>query len=212
MMHGMRVIITGATGMVGEGVLFACLEAPEVEHVLLLSRKRYEIAHPLVEQRVEPDFLKMTDAPSGYDACFYCAGVSSAGMKEAAYTVITLDTPLHVAKLLVAANPQMVLCHVSGRATDANGKGAMWKRVKGRAENALSALPFKAVYHFRPALMTGFPGQKNVSVLYRIAAKVLGPFYETLSLKEVGLAMIRAVKSGAPKDRLEAKDIKALAS
>ncbi len=216
----MRVILTGVTGMVGEGVLLACLENPAVEKVLSVSRKPTDHVHAKLEQLLVPDFRKLADdieaKLTGYDACFYCAGISSAGMNEADYTVVTYDTPLAFASTLSRLNPDMVLTHVSGQSTDGTEKGRiMWARVKGRAENALMKLPFKGVYNFRPGLMTPKPGQKHVKALFRaglVLAPVMKLFLPFLTLEQVGRAMIHCVKSGAPKQVLEVKDIAALVS
>jgi len=212
----MRVILTGVTGMVGEGALLECLENAEVEKVLSVSRKPTNHDHPKLEQLLVPDFRKLEDVEdklTGYDACFYCAGISSAGMKEADYTVITYDTPIAFATTLARLNPNMVLVHVSGASTDGTEKGrVMWARVKGRAENALMKLPFKGVYNFRPGLMTPKPGQKHVKTIFRVGlvlVPLLKLFFPALTLAQVGQAMIRCVKSGAPKQVL-VKDIAAL--
>ena len=215
----MRVILTGVTGMVGEGVLLECLENPAVEKVLSVSRKATAHSHPKLEQLLVPDFRNLAaveDKLTGYDACFYCAGVSSAGMSEADYTVITYDTPVAFATTLARLNPGMVLAHVSGAGTSGSEDGRMmWARVKGRAENALMRLPFRGVYNFRPGLMTPKPGQKHVKGIFR-AALVLTPvlkvLFPMLTLAQVGRAMIRCVSSGAPKQVLEVADIAALAS
>ncbi|MBL8949742.1 MAG: NAD-dependent epimerase/dehydratase family protein [Myxococcaceae bacterium] len=213
----MKIIVTGSTGMVGEGVLLECLESAEVEKVLSVSRKPTQHTHPKLEQLLVPDFRKLDgldEKLTGYDACFYCAGISSAGMNEADYTVITYDTALAFATKLAQLNPNMVLTHISGAHTDGSEKGrVMWARVKGRAENALMKLPFKGVYNFRPGLMTPKPGQVHVKKLFR-AALVLTPvfklFFPALTLAQVGQAMLKCVKSGAPKQVLEVPDIAAL--
>jgi uncharacterized protein YbjT (DUF2867 family) len=216
----MRVILTGVTGMVGEGVLLECLEDPSVTKVLSVSRKPTDHTHPKLEQLLVADFRALSAEDeaklTGYDACFYCAGISSAGMNEADYTVVTFDTPMAFATTLARLNPNMVLTHVSGASTDGTEKGrVMWARVKGRAENALMKLPFKGVYNFRPGLMTPKPGQKHVKAIFR-AALVLTPvfklFFPALTLQQVGHAMIQCVKSGAPKHVLEVPDIAALAA
>ena len=215
----MRVILTGVTGMVGEGVMLECLESEAVEKVLSVSRKPTQHTHPKLEQLLVPDFRKLSDVEAkltGYDACFYCAGVSSVGMSEADYTVVAYDTPVEFATTLARLNPGMVFTYVTGAHTDGSEKGrVMWARVKGRAENALVRLPFKGVYNFRPGLMTPKPGQKHVKALFR-AALVLAPvvklFMPALTLEQVGRAMIRCVKSGAPKAVLEVPDIAALAA
>ena len=214
----MKVIITGTTGMVGEGVLMECLSNPEVDRVLAVSRRPCGHVHPKLSECLVADFRDVSREKaqlSGYDACFYCAGVSSVGMSEEDYAAITYETPLRFAETLLSQNPTMVLVHVSGAHTDGTERGkVMWARVKGKAENALSRLPFKAVYHFRPSLMKPTPGQKHIKRAYRVLL-VLYPlmnlFFPGLELERVGRAMIRAAKHGAPKPVLEAKDIANLA-
>jgi len=167
----MRIILTGATGMVGEGVLLECLENDSVEKVLSVSRKPTNHTHPKLEQLLVPDFRNTSDVEAkltGYDACFYCAGVSSVGMSEADYTAISYDTPVAFATTLARLAPGMVFIYVTGARTDSTEQGkTMWARVKGRAENALMRMPFKAVYNFRPSLMKPAPGQKNISARTR---------------------------------------------
>ena len=214
----MKVIITGTTGMVGEGVLLECLENDAVTKVLAVSRKPTNHTHPKLEQLILSDFRDTAAVETqltGYDACFYCAGVSSVGMSEADYTAITYDTPLAFATTLSRLNPTMVFTHVTGTRTDSTEQGkTMWARVKGRAENALMRLPFKSVYNFRPGLMTPKPGQKHLKTSYRIAlvfAPLLKLFFRPLTLSQVGRAMIHCAQSGAPKHILEIADIAALA-
>ena len=214
----MRIILTGVTGMVGEGVLLECLENDAVEKVLSVSRKPVKHEHGKLEQLVVADFRETREveaALTGYDACFYCAGVSSIGMSEADYTVISYDTPVAFATTLVRLNPNMVFTYVTGMRTDSTEQGkTMWARVKGRAENALMRLPFKGVYNFRPGLMTPKKGQKHLKTSYRIAlvfAPLLKLFFKSLTLAQVGRAMIRCVQTGAPKQILEIADIAALA-
>jgi uncharacterized protein YbjT (DUF2867 family) len=214
----MRIIITGVTGMVGEGVMLECLENEAVEKVLAVSRKPTNHTHPKLEQLVVADFRETKDVEAklaGYDACFFCAGVSSVGMSEADYTAITYDTTIAFATTLSRLNPNMVFTYVTGMSTDSTEKGkTMWARVKGRTENALMRLPFKGVYNFRPGLMLPKPGQKHLKTGYKIAlvfAPVLKLFFKSLKLSQVGRAMIRCVQSGAPKQVLEIADIAALA-
>jgi uncharacterized protein YbjT (DUF2867 family) len=214
----MKVIVTGVTGMVGEGVMLACLEDPRVSKVLGVARKPSGHTHAKLEELIVSDFTKLDghDATlTGYDACFYCAGVSSVGMKEGDYTRVTYDTPVAFAQKLVALNPGMVMCHVSGASTDSSEQGkVMWARVKGRAENALMKMPFKGVYNFRPGLMLPMPGQKNLKTGYRIAlvaAPLMKLFFPALKLRTVADAMINATTRGAPKQVLEVADIAALA-
>jgi uncharacterized protein YbjT (DUF2867 family) len=212
-----KVIITGATGMVGEGVMLECLSNSAVERVLAVARRPSGHTHPKLEECLVRDFRDLASVEprlSGYDACFYCAGVSSVGLGEAEYTALTYETPLAFATALARLNPNMVLVHVSGASTDSSERGpVMWARIKGKAENALSRLPFRAVYHFRPGLMKPVAGQKNLKRLYR-ALLVFYPlmklFMSALSLHTVGRAMIRCVQSGAPKSVLEVADIRAL--
>lgn len=214
----MKVIVTGATGMVGEGVMLACLENPAVERVLSVSRRPSGHTHPKLEECLVPDFRELGAVEgqlAGYDACFYCAGVSSVGMSEAEYVVITYDTPLAFATTVARLNPNLVLTHISGASTDGTERGSvMWARVKGRAENALMRLPLRGVYNFRPGLMKPVPGQKNLKRFYRMMMPlfpVMQLFFQALTLQEVSRAMIRCVSAGAPKQVLEIADIKALA-
>ncbi|MEO8549082.1 MAG: NAD-dependent epimerase/dehydratase family protein [Kofleriaceae bacterium] len=212
----MRVIVTGVTGMVGEGVLLECLESPDVEKVLAVSRKPVNQAHPKLEQLQIPDFQQLGDVEAqlaGYDGCFYCAGVSSIGMSEADYTKISYDTPVAFATTLARLNPNLVFTYVTGAHTDENSK-RMWARVKGRAESALAKLPMKGVYNFRPGLMTPKRGQKHLKTSYKLAlvfAPLIKLFFPALALAEVGQAMIKCVKTGAPKQVLEIPDIRELA-
>lgn len=215
----MKVIVTGATGMVGEGVLLECLDNPEIERVLSVSRRPSGHVHPKLEELLVPDFRELGAVEAqltGYDGCFYCAGISSVGMNEADYTRISYDTPLAFAATLARLNPSMVLVHVSGSHTDGTEQGKiMWARVKGKTENALMRLPLRGVYNMRPSLMKPVPGQKNVKTGYRVML-VLYPlmalFLPGLTLNQVGRAMIRCVRDGAPKQVLEPADIKALLS
>ena len=212
-----KVIITGATGMVGEGVLFECLQNSRVSDVLIINRRHYEMQHPKLKELIVPDFLKLSDFAAnlkGYDACFFCAGISSVGMKEDKYARITYDTTIAVAKAVLEVNSNMVFTYVSGAQTDSSEKGRMmWARVKGKTENDLAKLSFKAEYNFRPGAMLPFPNQKNWKPLFKFLVKIIKLFSpkNVLSMHEVGLAMINAVTIGYDKNVLEIKDIKALA-
>jgi uncharacterized protein YbjT (DUF2867 family) len=214
----MKVILTGATGMVGEGVLLECLDNALVEQVLSVSRRASGITHPKLTELLVADFRELGSAEEqlrGYDACFYCAGISSVGLSEADYTVITYDTPLAFAQTLARLNPGMTLVHVSGSHTDGTEQGkVMWARVKGKAENSLMRLPFKGVYNFRPSLMKPTPGQKRVKGSYWLIV-VLYPlfnlFFPGMSLRDVARAMLNAARFGAPKQVLEVADMRALA-
>lgn len=216
---GVKVILTGATGMVGEGVLLECLENPVVERVLSVSRRTCGRTHEKLTEVLVPDFRELGGVEAeltGYDACFYCAGISSVGLKEAEYTVITYDTPVAFASTLARLNPGMTFVHVSGSQTDGTEKGkVMWARVKGRAENALMRLPFKAVYNFRPAFMKPTAGQKNVIGGYwlvRILYPILTLVFPGMQLRDVARAMINAVRFGAPKPVLEVAELRELAA
>ena len=212
----MKVIITGATGMVGEGVLIECLENKQVIEILSLSRKSCGMTHPKLKECLIPDFMNIEQYAkelSGYDACFYCAGVSSIGMDEEKFTKIIYDTTLHVAKTLSQLNPDMVFTFVTGQGTDSTEHGKiMWARVKGKTENALMQLPFKGQYNFRPGFMKHFKEQKNVKTILKVVSwffPILFP-KQSLTLQEVGRAMIQVVNKGYSKNVLEIQDIKKL--
>ncbi|MBN7811177.1 NAD-dependent epimerase/dehydratase family protein [Algoriphagus sp. H41] len=213
---GLKIILTGTTGMVGEGVLLECLENDQVSEVLSISRRPYAISHPKYSELLLSDFMQIDahrDRLRGFDACFYCAGVSSIGMSEADYTHITLTTTLRFAQVLAKLNPEMVFDFVTGALTDSSEQGrSMWARVKGKTENELMKLPFRGQYNFRPGLMTPVKGQKNVKGIFKPFIAIL-PFFmpkKTLSLHEVGRAMIRTVTEGYSKQVLEVPDIKVL--
>ena len=216
-MAGIRVIITGSTGMVGEGVLFECLLNEKVSEVLIINRRHYDLQHKKLKELIVPDFLKLDDFADqikGDDACFFCAGVSSLGMKEEKYRHLTYDTTLAFAKSLLQHNSNMVFTYVSGSHTNSTEKGKiMWARVKGKTENDLNKLGFKAQYNFRPGAMLPFAGQKNWSTTYRFIAKGLKIFMpdSILHMRDVGRAMINAATVGYHSSTLEIEDIKALA-
>jgi nucleoside-diphosphate-sugar epimerase len=216
-MTDIKVIITGATGMVGEGVLFECLQNPTVSEVLIINRRHYELQHSKLKELIVPDFLQLNQFAynlNRYDACFFCAGISSVGMKEDKYTRITYDTTMAFAKALQVANNNMVFTYVSGSHTDSTEKGRiMWARVKGKTENDLAKLPFKAEYNFRPGAMLPFDGQKNWKSVYKFIVKIVKAVSpkNVLTMQEVGQAMINVVTVGYPKNVLEIGDIKQLA-
>jgi uncharacterized protein YbjT (DUF2867 family) len=217
-MDGINVIITGATGMVGEGVLFECLQNERVNEVLIVNRKHYDLQHAKLKELIVPDFLKLNEFAktiSGYDACFFCAGISSIGMKEDKYTHITYDTTLAFAKAFLGANPGSVFTYISGAQTDSTEKGRiMWARVKGRTENDLVKLPFRGVYNFRPGVIIPFDHQKNWKPLFRWLAKAVKAIApkSALTVQQIGRAMINATISGYPAHVLEIKDIRKLAA
>lgn len=220
MSNKIRAIITGATGMVGEGVLHECLLHPNVEEVLVINRKKCGINHPKLKEIIHADFFDLSAIRNelvGYNACFFCLGVSSIGMREPDYAKLTHTLTMHVADVLSFQNPGMSFCYVSGAGTDSTEKGRiMWARVKGKTENDLIKLPFKAVYNFRPAIIKPTKGLQNTLKLYHYFGWMM-PIMQLItpnsicSLKEVGLAMINAASNGYDKSILEVKDIKALA-
>ena len=211
----MKVILTGATGYVGEGVLLECLAHSDVEHVLVVGRRTCGREHAKLKELLVPDFMKLEavkDELRSYDACFFCAGVSSLGKGEEAYTRLTYDTTMAFARALHAVSPQATFTYVSGAGTNPDGR-QMWARVKGRTEQELSTLGFRQQFNFRPGIMTVTPGMKNPTWWMRVLVPVFGLVmpWVTCSMKQVGLAMIHAVQRGYPKNVLEVKDIKELA-
>lgn len=214
-----KAIITGATGMVGEGVLYECLNHPEVEQVLVINRKPCGVTHPKLKEIIHADFYNITPILpqlSGYNACFFCLGVTSVGLKEPEYRKLTYDLTMHVATQLSSLNPDMTFCYVSGAATDSTEQGkVMWARVKGKTENDLMKLPFKKVYAFRPGYMQPTPGLKNTLKMYSFLSwsypllRRLFPGHVS-TLQELGIAMIRCAKKDYSKSVLEVKDIVAI--
>lgn len=215
-----RAIITGATGMVGEGVLLECLQRNEVEEVLIVNRRPGGFNHPKLKEIILKDFFDLTSLQGqlkGYNACYFCLGVSSVGMKEDDYRHFTYDLTMSFAREVLKQSPDLTFCYVSGASTDSSEKGRlMWARVKGKTENELMKLGFKDVYAFRPALMQPTPGQKNALKAYKYLGW-LYPIIKTLApgsastLKEVGDAMINVTLKSSDKKVLEVKDIIALA-
>ncbi|KMQ65497.1 epimerase [Chryseobacterium angstadtii] len=216
-MNPIKIILTGATGMVGEGVLMECLENPNVSEILSVSRKPSGKTHPKLKEYLVPDFLSISpddENLKGYDACFFCAGVSSVGMNEEDYTRITYDTTLHFAQVVLKQNPEMVFNYVSGASTDSTESGKlMWARVKGRTENALKKLGFRNAFNFRPGFMKPVEGQINVKWFFKPFIWFFPVFFpsKSLTLHEVGRAMINGVHKGYPTSVLEIRDIKNLA-
>ena len=215
-----KAIITGATGMVGEGILHECLQDPSVSSVLVINRKPCGVSHTKLKEIIHADFYDLSAIESqlsGYNACFFCLGTSSVGMNEADYTKVTYTLTMHVAETLCKRNPDMTFCYVSGASTDSTEKGRlMWARVKGKTENDLMKLPFKRVYNFRPGFMLPTPGLKNVLPFYKYVNwmyPILRPVFPNhmSTLAQVGLAMIHVVQRGSDKKVLEVKDIVALA-
>jgi uncharacterized protein YbjT (DUF2867 family) len=216
----MNVILFGATGMVGQGVLRECLLDPGVQKVLTIARSATGEQHEKLRELLHRDFLDYSDINSdlsGFDACFFCLGVSSAGMKEEQYYRVTYEFTLAAARTLASLNPDMTFIYVSGQGTDSTEQGRiMWARVKGKTENALSALPFKAAYMFRPGAIQPLHGITSKTRLYRAIYVVMGPLFplwKTLwpnsitTTERLGRAMIEVARHGAPKRVLENRDI-----
>jgi uncharacterized protein YbjT (DUF2867 family) len=208
-----NVIIFGATGMVGQGVLRECLRDAEVQRILLIGRSASRVRDGKVSEIVQADLTNysgIAEQLRGYDACFFCLGVSSAGMSEADYRRVTYDITLAAARALLAANPQITFLYVSGTGTDSSEKGsAMWARVKGATENALLALPFKAAYMFRPGFIQPLHGVKSKTAWYAAMYAITAPMYPLLRLvlgkymtttEELGRAMLCMAKQGTAKD------------
>jgi uncharacterized protein YbjT (DUF2867 family) len=215
----MRAIITGATGMVGEGVLLECLNHPDVNQVLVINRRPGGVSHPKLAELIHEDFFNLApieERLAGFDACFFCLGVSSVGISKEEYARMTYELTLNVARLLARVNPAMTFCYVTGAGTDGSEQGRVaWARVKGATENALLRL-FKNAYMFRPGFMKPTPGQKNVKNYYRYIGW-LYPIGRALypagfcTLREVALAMIQVARRGGPRQILEVHDIVELA-
>ncbi|BDA78691.1 epimerase [Leptospira kobayashii] len=220
MKQKIKVLLTGATGMVGEGVLHECLKSEAVESVLLVSRKPSNIKHPKVKEIIVPQFSDLsgyTEELKGYDVCYFCLGVSSAGMKEEKYRELTYTLTLDFAKLISKLNPDSEFFYISGKSTDSSEKGSiMWARVKGKTENDLRKLGFAKVYAVRPGYLHPTPGLKNTIVYYHYitwAYPMLRKFFpkSVSTLEELGRAMISVSLNGYEKDILEVEDIIELA-
>jgi uncharacterized protein YbjT (DUF2867 family) len=219
----MKVLLFGATGMIGQGVLRECLLDPQVTQVVAILRRASGQIHPKLMEILHQDFLDFSAIEgelSGLDACCFCLGVTSAGLSEEAYGRVTFDVTLAAAQTLVRLNPQMTFSYVSGAGTDSTERGRiMWARVKGRTENALLRLPFKAVYLFRPGLIQPLHGITSNTPLYRWIYRLLGPIFPLVrrfapdsftTTEQLGKAMLQAGLKGAPKTVLETADINRL--
>lgn len=218
--RGMKVILFGASGMVGQGVLRECLLDANVESVLAVGRSPAGQRHAKLREILHDNFVDYSAIESqlaGYDACFFCLGVSSVGMNEERYRHLTYDITMAAAATLARLNPQMVFVYVTGRGTDSTEQGGlMWARVKGKTENDLLRLPFKAAYMFRPAGIQPLHGVRSrtswVQAIYTVAGPLLSllnrvaPRYMTTT-EQVGRAMIKVARDGYPKPVLESEDI-----
>jgi uncharacterized protein YbjT (DUF2867 family) len=220
----MNVVLFGATGMVGQGVLRECLLDPQVQSVLSVGRTATGQHHPKLREIIRgslADLVSIEDQLRGYDACFFCLGISSAGMSEDDYRRVTYDLTIAVGQTLVRLNPGITFIYVSGAGTDSSEHGrSMWARVKGRTENALLRMPFKAAYMFRPGVIRPLHGIRSKTRSYRLLYIVLAPFVILVSAiapnsitttEKMGRAMIHAAQKGASKALLGTRDINALA-
>ena len=222
-MNKLNVIITGATGMIGEGVLYECLNHPEVERVLVITRNSTGYTHPKLTEIIHQDLSDISslgDLLNGYNACYFCLGVTAVGKNEADYTRLTYTLTLNFAKTLAEHNPEMTFCYISGAGTDNTENGrTMWARVKGRTENDLMRLPFRKVYNFRPGGIEPFLPLRPTQTYYK-TYKYLKPIFVLMkwiapgmiiSLKDLAAAMINSTVVGYHTNVLEMKDMKILA-
>jgi uncharacterized protein YbjT (DUF2867 family) len=219
-MKPLNVIVTGATGMVGEGVVYECLRHNDVKKVLIISRRPSGMAHEKLTEIIHTDFYDLVPIETqlqGYETCFFCLGVSSVGMKEEDYLRVTHTLTLHMAQLLSRQNPDMTFCYISGAGTDGTEKGrSMWARVKGKTENDLKKLPFRRVFAFRPGFIRPIPGLLRIHNYYRYIGWLF-PIGRALypagfcTLRELALALIQVAKDGFEKAVIEGEDIIRLA-
>lgn len=218
---GIKVIITGSTGMVGEGVLLICLQDPTVEKVLVINRKPLGMTHPKLTEIIHTDFYDLSPVQSqlaGYDACFFCLGVSSVAVKGDEYYKVTYTLTMHFGETVSRLNRDMVFVYVAGAGTDGTEKGRIsWARIKGKTENDLMKLPFRKAYGYRPGMIRPAKGQKNALAFYKYVnwifplGKKLSPDYFS-TMEELGLSMIRLAKTDYPKNIIYGRDIALLAA
>ena len=219
----MNVLLFGATGMLGQAVLRECLLDPGVKAVLAVGRRASSQTHAKLRELEVPEVADLSPVEfelTGYDACLFCLGVSSVGMSEERYTSLTYDLTLAVAETLARLNPGMAFVYVSGMGTDSSERGrVMWARVKGRTENALLRLPFRAAYMFRPALIVPLHGVTSRTAWTRIGYAITKPLHPVLrslfpgyvtTSEQFGRAMIRVARSGYVRPILETTDINAI--
>jgi len=221
----LKVVITGATGMVGKGVLLECLENQDINSVLLINRRSIEMQHDKLKEIIHSDFYDLSSIEEqlkGYDACFFCLGISAYRMSEEDYTKITYDLTLHFANTLLKLNPNMIFCYVSGQGTDGAEKSRMmWANVKGKTENAILALPFMKAFMFRPGFIQPMRGIKSSTKMYNTMYSIIKPLMPLLKFlfpksitntDRVGKAMINSVTKGYPKTHLDNHDINQLSA
>ncbi|RZL50912.1 MAG: epimerase [Pedobacter sp.] len=215
-----RTIITGTTGMVGEGVLFECLQSDKVEAVLVINRKPCGYSNPKLKEIIHQDFLDFSAIENqliGYNACYFCLGITSVGTAKDVYYKMTYTLTMHIAETLSKLNHAMTFCYVSGAGTNSSEQGGInWAIVKGKTENDLMKLPFKQVFNFRPGIIKPTKGLKYTHGFYKVFMWLF-PIIKAInknsfvSLKEIGLAMINTSNSTNERKIVEVKDIKALA-
>ncbi len=219
----MKILIFGASGMVGQGVLHECLAASDVSQVTTVGRTQLEQTHPRLHQLVHAELMALEAIGGklrGFDACFFCLGVSSSGMSEEAYRQLTYELTLKIAGLLVRQNPEMTFVYVSGAGTDSSEHGrAMWARVKGKTENDLQKLPFRSVYLFRPSVIQPLRGIQSKTLAYRYFYRIANPFLSLIrrvsprvivTTDDIGQAMLNAARQHTGRNIVEAKDIVSL--
>jgi len=216
-----KVIITGSTGMVGEGVLLVCLQDPNVEQVLVINRRPLGMTHPKLTEIIHTDFYDLSPIKSqmaGYDACFFCLGVSSVAVKGDEYYKVTYTLTMHFGETVSRLNKDMVFVYVAGAGTDGTEKGKIkWARIKGKTENDLMKLPFRKAYGYRPGMIRPVQGQKNALSFYKYVnwifplGKKISPDYFS-TMEELGLSMIRLVQTDYPKNLIYGRDITLLAA
>ncbi len=217
-----KAVLLGSTGMIGQGVLLECLENEQVESVLVINRSSCNVTHPKLKEIIHQDVSDLSSLKeelSACNTCFFCLGISSAGLSESEYYKITYDITTKAAATLLSINKAFVFCYISGSGTDSSEKGRMmWARVKGKTENALLAMPFKKAYMFRPGYIQPLKGIKSRTAWYNAMYVVLKPLYFILKYSDkyvtdtqtLGKAMINAVAKNYPKSILESKDINQL--
>ena len=220
----MKIILFGATGMIGQGALTECLEDPGISSVVAVTRRSPERSHPKLTEIIHDDFFdysRVADRLSGFDACLFCLGVSSAGMSEERYSHITHDLTLAAAETLAKHNPDMIFCYISGAGTDGSENGrVMWARVKGRTENALLRLPFRAAYMLRPGFIQPLDGITSSTRIYNLLYTITKPLTPLLrrlapnsftTTSQLGKALIAVARNGYERPIIEGRDIRALA-
>jgi len=218
----MKLILFGSTGMIGQGVLRECLADTRIETILVVNRKSCGINHKKLKELIQPNFddlSEITKVLSGYDACFYCLGITSAGRSEAEYYKNTFELTTTIAEMVLTLNKNLIFCYISGAGTDSSEKGkTMWARVKGKTENYLLAMPFKAVYMFRPGFIQPMNGIKSRTPLYNFTYSLFKPFYFILkhfdgivtSTQTLGKSLINAAILGYHTSVIGSKDINQL--